>query len=158
MNRIASIALLAGMLSATACQQFSEFANEMAPNSAINSARAAMGAGDLGGALNLWQTVLTTAAGDEDLKSEALFNLALIRLSTDSEYRDLNAARGHLSELQSMGSDYRAPETAALLNIVNEMGGLVAQLDAKEQELMLKDEKIREIAETALGASAAGQP
>jgi hypothetical protein len=158
MNRIASVVLLAGLLSTAACQQFSEFANEMAPNSAINSARNAMDVGDLGGALNLWQTVLTTAAGDEDLKSEALFNLALIRLSPDAQYRDLNAARGHLSELQSMNTDYRTPETAALLNLVGEMDGLVAQLDAKEQELMLKDEKIRKIAEAALGASVSEQP
>jgi len=153
MNRIASVALLAGMLSATACQQFSEFANEMAPNSAINSARAAMESGDLGGALNLYQTVLTTAAGDEDLESESLFNLALIRLSPDAEYRDLDAAQRHLSKLKSSGSDYRELEATALLNIVTEMLGLAASLDAKEQELMRKDEKIRKIAEAALGAT-----
>lgn len=130
----------------SACSSFNTFVDEMAPNSAINAARAAMQSGDLGNALNLYQTVLTTSAGDDDVRDEALFNLALIRMSSDAEFRDLEEAQGHLSKLQSAGSDYRVLEVDALLTMVSEMRSLVT-------ELQLKNEKIRDIAETALGAS-----
>lgn len=150
MKRVVCVAFLALMVTATACQSFSAFANEMAPNSAINKARDAMRSGELGSALNLYQTVLSTAAGDEDLRDEALFNLALIHISSDPEYRNLSAAQEHLAKLQSAGTEYRALEVTALLTMVREMRSLVS-------ELQLKDEKIREIAQTALGASRATQ-
>ena len=76
----------------------------------LSEAREAMAKGDLDEAMTLYRRVLVDSSAGDKKREEALYNVALIRMSPSAKLHDLKEARARLLELRTSfpDSDRRA--------------------------------------------------
>ena len=103
---------------------------------ALKQAGRAWEVGDAARATELYEQVLaSTEPGDGD-RPDALYALAMARLSPEGPARDAEAARGDLEELTaSFPLHPRRLETAAVLQLLGEIDAFAAEAERRDSEV-----------------------
>ena len=119
--------------------------------SALAQAREELAAGELGDSIRLYQAALGSAQPGSTERSEALYGLALARISATGKVRDLDRARQHLQTLLKEDPAYaRRVEASVLVSLLDDLqrersrsAAAKRALSQKESELSSAQEQLQ---------------
>ncbi len=111
--------------------------------SGLALAREELATGEVGDSIRLYETTLGTTKAGSPERSEALYGLALARISATGKVRNLDRARQHLQTLLKEDPAYaRRVEASALVSLIDDLQRERAQSAAAKHALGQKETEL----------------